>query len=471
MNPVRFLYTSQPGKGFTELVSPDLQLKNWIRENLRQPHSPSYTRTLNKGLSVTLQDGWVICTYLTRQTDDNNRPFIRNHSILVPEAEFNQLARNFDQDILAHIEEGDERALEGGLLMPLEHPKATGNGLEREDMETASNYFGSDLERLFASLISGKPFSVRIRGTTEEAIDLATILLKTAALADLPIPHLSTFEPGPKTRNWYPSQVSSSPQARVAVQLHQKTLPEPGAVDAARRLVQSFVNLDQDGLASTMRTAGNHAEAVSQYLAATGKSAAAAAAAKGAIESAPGNEVHIYHFNKEYEATLNSRKEELDLQQKSFDEQKVVLLARENDYKQRLEQELEERSRALDRQEQELTARERYVEQREEDVRAEEAQVKLKGARREQWRHIEEICSVLHSNDCRELEDRVLSRFFDQLKNVERDNLQALKDGVRDFLPGLKKIAELNESERTIFLKDLEDIEKKLEARGSRWPF
>ena len=97
--------------------------------------------------------------------------------------------------------------------------------------------------------------------------------------------------------------------------------------------------------------------------------------------------------------------------------------------------------------------------------------MKWKGAKRDQWRHIEEIFGVLNSNDSQDLEDMVLSRFFDQLKSLEQDTLQLLSDGVKDFLPGLNKIAELNESKGSVFLKDLETIEKKLEGKGSRWLF
>ena len=469
MNPVRFLYTSQPGKGFTELISPELQLKNWLRENLRQPHSASYTRTLNKGLSVALQDGWVICTYLTRQTDDNNRPFIRNHSVLLPEAEYNQLATNFDQAILAHLEEGDERALEGGQLKSFGYPQVAKNGLQKEDMEAVANYFGSDLERLLASLIGGKPFSVRIRGATEDAIDLATTLLKTAALGDLPVPQIATFEPSPKTRNWYPSQVLSSLQGRTAIQFQQKSLPDKEAAAAAKRLVRSVANFDPDGVISSMATARNQAQVVRDQPPATINLPATREVRRAEDAYAGGSETQIYQFNREYESALNSKKESLDAQQRMLNEQEQALLAREKDLQLRVEKELGDQQKKLQELAQVLDEREERLAQREKDVSEEEAHVKQEGARRRQWKHIEEVFSVLNSNNCREPEDMVLSRFFDQLKRQERDELQALVDGVRDFFPGLEQIAQHNDSRKETFLKDLEDIKRKLEGKNSMW--
>ena len=447
MTSVRFLYTSQPGKGFQELISPDSQLKNWLKENLRQPHSPSYTRTLNKGLSVALQDGWVICTYLTRQTDDNNRPFIRNHSVLVPEAEYNGLAKDFERTILAHIEEGDESALKDGNLKPLGVPEASRNGLQREDLETVANCFGPDLERLLASLISGKPFSIRIRGATEEAIDLATTLLKTAALGDLPVPQISTFEPSPKTRNWYPSQVLSSSQGRAGIQFQPKSPPDREATSSARRLVRSVANFDPDGIASSMSTASNHAEVVRHYPATTLNPAAATQTVKSESHRANGNEAHIYQFNKEYEAALNEKKADLDARQEKLNN---------------LEEELDARQSDLDYQERTLSDKERLLEE-------ETALVKERGARRAHWRHIEKIFDVLERNHYQEPQHLVMSRFFEQLKNLDQDTLQILNAAVEDFLPELQEIAEYDQAGKSTFLRDLENIEKKLEGKGSRW--
>lgn len=447
MTPVRFLYTSQPGKGFEEFISPDWQLKNWLRENLRQPHSPSYTRTLNKGLSVALQDGWVICTYLTRQTDDNNRPFIRNHSVLVPEAEYNGLAKDFDRTILAHIEEGDESVLKDGNLKPLGVPEAARNGLQREDLEAVANYFGPDLERLLASLISGKSFSVRIRGVTEEAIGLTTTILKTAALGNLPVPQISTFEPSPKTRNWYPSQILSSSQGRAGIQFQPKSPPDREATSSARRLVRSVANFDPDGIGSSMRTASNHAEVMRHYPATTVNPPAATQTVKSESHRTNGAEAQIYEFNKEYEAALNDRKEQLDARQEKLNN---------------LEEELDARQSDLDYQERTLSDKERLLEE-------ETALVKEKGAKRAHWRHIEKIFDVLESNNYQEPQHLVMSRFFEQLKNLEQDTLQILNTTVEDFLPELQKIAEYDEAGKSTFLRDLENIEKKLERKGSRW--
>ena len=469
MTPVRFLYTSQPGKGFTELVSPDLQLKNWLRENLRQPHSTSYTRTLNRGLSVAVQDGWVICTYLTRQTDDNNRPFIRNHSVLVPEAEYNQLARNFGQSILSHIEESDETALEDGQLRPLGLPQVTVNGLQSEDMEAIANYLGPELERLLASLISGKPFSVRVRGTTEEAIDLATALLKTAALADLPVPQISTFEPSPKTRNWYPSQVLSSPQGRGGIQFQQKNLPDRDAASSARRLVQSVANFDPDGIASSMLTARNHAEVARHYPAATAGSSAAPEAKIVEHPQSNDNETQVYQFNKEYEAALDKKKDELDAQQEILNQQARELLDREKDLRVRLEEELGEREREIDQRERELITVQNGLKEREEDVSVAEAEVRRNASRLGHWTHIAEIFSVLDKHNCPDPEEQVLDRFFARVKELGQDDLQKLDEGVKDFIPSLQKIAESNMSKEKIFLKDLEEIERKLAGKASRF--
>ena len=462
MTPVRFLYTSQPGKGFTELISPDLQLKNWLKENLRQPHSASYTRTLNKGLSVALQDGWVICTYLTRQTDDNNRPFIRNHSVLVPEADYNQLARNFDQAILAHIEEGDERTLEDGRLRPLEFPHVTRNDLEREDMEAVANYFGPDLERLLASLISGKPFSVRIRGATEEAIELATTLLKTAALGDLPVPQISTFEPSPKTRNWYLSQVLSSPQGRAGIQFQQKSPPDQEATISAKRLVRSVANFDPDGIASSMRTASNHAEVMRHYPATTVNPPAATETRKGGDPRTNGNETQIYQFNKEYEAALDNKKEELDAQQEMLNQQELGLLDREKDLRVRLEEEFDEQRKSLQELARDLNDRERAVTQRENDVSLTETHIREKEARLKQWKVICEILSLIGSDSHIKLEERLLSRFFDEIKRLNPEALRDLDKGVQQFIPNLEEIANSNESQKETFLKDIAAIQRKL---------
>ena len=468
MTSVRYLYTSQPGRGFTELNNPESPLKNWLKVSLRQPHSPSYTRTLDKGLSVTLQDGWVICTYLTRRMDDNNRPFIRNHSVLVPEDDYNGLARDFDRTILENIEQGDEDALNDGRLKPLGIPEVDKSGLQGKDLETLANYFGPDLEKLLASLISGKPISVRIRGATEDAIALTSTVLKTAALGNLPVPNVSTYEPSPKTRTWFPSQVTSSPQARAAFHFQQKSLPNAASANLARRLVQSVANYDPGGIPTSLQTASNHAEVASQYPSAVSPTVTTDAR-KADAPSSSGNQTQIYQYNKEYEAALNKRKEDLDSQQELLNQQKRELLAREKDLRYRMEEELDEQRRVLQQQAQQLSAREGEVSRREEDVSEAEAHVKWKGARHDQWQHIEEIFSVLYSNCCQEPEDLVLSRFFDQLKGLERDTLQVLNEGVKDFVPNLNRIAELNASKKGVFLKDLEEIEKKLDGKNSWW--
>ena len=489
MTSVRFLYTSQPGKGFTELTipdPPDLPLRNWLKENLRQPHSPSYTRTLNKGLSVGVQDGWVICTYLTRQMDDNNRPFIRNHSVLVPEAEYNQLARNFDQAILVHIEEGDETALVDGELKPLRLPDSTRNGLEKKDMEAVAGYFGQELEKLLASLISGKPFSVRIRGATEDAIDLATTLLKTAALGELPVPQISTFEPGPKTRSWYPSQVFSSSQGRVDIQFQQKSPPDREAMDSARRLVQSVANLDPDGVASSMHTARNHAEVTSDHPPATvnplpaleartartsedsrNKGNESATSRRSDNSRASGNESRIYQYNKEYEAALDSKKEELDAQKAHLIRQEHGLQTREREWKNRMERELEERRQALQEVEHALEIREENVSQKENEVKLDQDHIKQKEVRLGQWRVIYEVLSLLARDGQVRLEERVLNRFFDEIKRLNPETLKALDEGVRSFIPSLERVADENESQKETFLKDIEAIKKSLQRNDS----
>ena len=453
MTAVRFLYTSQPGKGFEELINPDQQLKNWLRDNLRQPHSPSYTRTLDKGLSVSLQDGWVICTYLVRQTDDNNRPFIRNHSLLAPESEYIHLAKNFDQTILANITEDDERALLDGQLKPLAFPQSTGGKLALEDMKVVTDYFGQgqDLEKLLASLIGGNPFSLTMRGTTDDAIYLACALLKAAAQEDMPVPQFATFEPNSKTRSWYPSQVLPSPRLRVNIQFHQRNSPNKEAVGTASRLARSFVNLDSDGLAASMLTATNHAEVMRYSTTATISTPAANESRKGEGPLPDGSDDRIYQINKEYEVALNKRKEEHD---REFSNRQEEL------YK--LKEELDSLQEELDYQKRTLSDKERTLEE-------DRALVRETGAKRARWRHIERIFEVLEMNNYQELERLVLSRFFDQLKNLDQDALQVLQTEVDELIPGLQKIAEFNEAEKATFLKDLESIDRKLEGKGSRW--
>ena len=441
MTSVRFLYTSQPGKGFEELISPEQQLKNWLRESLRQPNSGN-VRYFDKGLGVTLQDGLVICSYLSRQLDDNKRPFIHNHSMLLAEVEYNRLAMDFGQSILAQIAEEDEDIIRDGQLKPFSIPRKTTNGLGEGELETLVNYRGWDLERLLASLIAGKAFSIQIKSAQEEAITLSLTLLKIAALGDLPVPQISTFEPNGKTRTWYPSQVLPTHHARLDVQFQPKEAPGKAATEQAKRLARVVENLDPDGIAHAVATSRNHAETAQRHSVEPEVSTPAREERNPEVSQARSSEKQRYQYNKDYEERLNARKGELETLRGSLDEW-----------------------------EGQIKAREEKVSQREKDVGAAEAQVKRKGARRDQWRHIEEIFGVLNSNDCPEPEDMVLSRFFDQLKNLEQDNLLALKDGVRDFLPRLKKIAELNASKKAIFLKDLETIEKKLEGKNPRWLF
>ena len=465
MSAVRFLYTSQPGKGFDEFINPDEQLKNWLKDGLRQPHSGSYTRTLDKGLSVSVQDGWVICTCLTRQTDDNGRPFIRNHSVLVPEAEYNSLAVDFDRTIMAHIEEGDEAALIDGKLKPLNIPEEIGNGLQGEDMKALADDFGPDLEKLLATLVAEKSFSITKRGTTDDAIYLACTLLKTAALHGLPVPQFSTFEPNSKTRSWYASQISIDSRQRGSVQFQQRGPLDDDAIGTARRLAPSFVNSDPDGPASSMRTANNHAEVMSYSPPAAVSPPAARASRPPRKVEAPAPESsdpQIYQINKEYEAALNNRKEEhdreFDARQKELDKLKQELDARQEDLDHRRRTQQDD----IDRQKRELSDKERTLEE-------ERALVAAAGAKRARWRQIEEIFRVLENSHYPDPEHQVLSRFFDQLKNLNTETLQVLQSDFKDFIPELQKIAESDEAGKSTFLKDLESIEKKLEGKGSRW--
>ena len=452
MTSVRFLYTSQPGKGFTELTSPQQQLKNWLRDNLRQPNSGNI-RYFDKGLGVTLQDGLVICTYLSRQFDDNRRPFARNHSALLTEVDYSQMAKDFGNSILAQIEEQDEDIVEAGGLKPLHISSRTANGLSEKELTPLASHFAKNLQNLLASLIAGKAFSIQVKGTQDEAMALAITLLKIAALGDLPIPQISTFEPNGKTRTWYPSQVLPTPHARLAIQFQPKEAPGREATEKARRLARAVENLDPDGIAHAM-VIGRDQTAVRANQTAqpaapapageerTEKPATAAATRERdnlAEVRSRNNDRQLYQYNKEYEADLIRQQREVEALREKLDEQQRQILAQEKDLK-----------------------------QREKDVSEAEAHVKRKGARRDQWRHIEEIFGVLDNHQYQKLEGRVLSRFFDDLKNLEPDNLQALKDGVKDFLPGLEKIAKLNEPQKDTFLKDLEAIKKKLEGKSSR---
>ena len=467
MNAVRFLYTSQPGKGFVELTNPDYQLKNWLKDSLRQPHSPSYTRTLDKGLSVSVQDFsvqdgsgkecWVICTCLTRQTDDNGRPFIRNHSVLVPVDEYNSLAADFDRTIMAQIIEGDEEVLTDGELKPLNLPKDVGDGLQGEDMEALADDFGPDLEKLLASLVAGKPFSISKRGTTDDAIYLARTLLKTAELLRTPdqealvVPQFATFEPNSKTRSWYPSQVLPNPRLRVNLQFHQRNSPDDKAKNTARHLVEPFVKGDREGVRSALRAAKNYDE-LKTYSPPSAVIPPAARAPQKAEASPPdSNDAHIYQFNKEYQVALNNRKEELDKRELKLD-------ARQED----LAHQKRTQQQEIDRQERELSEREGVLEKKKGDV-------DKMGARRSHWRHIEKIFDALEKNNDQKLEQAVLVEVFYQLKNLDQDKLQDIQSEIEDFIPELRKIAESDEAGKSTFLKDLESIENKLEGKSGFW--
>lgn len=439
MSAVRFLYTSQPGKGFEELISPEQQLKNWLRDNLRQPNSGN-VRYFDKGLGVTLQDDLVICTYLTRQLDDNRRPFIRNHSILIPKSEYNRQAGNFHQSIMAHIQEDDEAAISDGQLKPLSLAGKETNGLGKEELETLVSYRGWDIERLLESLIAGKAFSVQVKGTQDEAIALAIMLLKIAALGKLPVPQLSTFEPNGKTRTWYSSQVLPTSHARLDVQFQPKESPGKEALEQSEGLVRAVRNLDPDGIASAMNTFRNYDEvrqnSTSPKVAAT--PAAKDTESKNSPQQVGGQE--IYQYNKNYEAYLNAKKEDLDNREEALDDRK----------------------KALDERERQLSNRVSEVQSRERDVAEDKKYLDGKAGKLDQWQHIYDICSIPH-DDCRKLEERVLSRFFDEIKRLSPDGLGDMDKRVRKFIPNLVKIANSNEAMKGEFLKDVEAVKRRLQ--------
>ena len=444
MTSVRFLYTSQPGKGFREFINPDQGVKNWLKGDLKQPHSASHTRTLSKGLSVSLQDGLIICTFLSQQRDDNGRPFIRNHSVLLPESEYNRLARNFDQSILTHLLKEDEEAIEDDQLRPLALPNVATNGLSKEELKKLGDYLGGALEQLLASLIDGKPFSIGIRGNPDDAIALVIVLLKIAALGNLPVPQISTYEPAPRTRAWYPSQVLPVSQGRAATQFQRKDTLGKAATELCERLMQSVRNLDPEGIESAIRTGRNHSEVQRNdppktVAVPTAAVAIARKGKKGEDSRASDEGNRLYQYNKDYEAALNSTKKELDDQREKLNEQEIELLARE-----------------------------RNVGLRESDVREVEDDLKKKDADLRQWKHIYEIFSVLDKSDSQKLEEQVLDKFFDEIKRLSPDILRTLDDGVNKFLPNLEEIANRYEPKGNRFLRNVKDVEKKLETKDSR---
>ena len=433
MTSVRFLYTSQPGKGFEEFTSPEQQLKNWLRDNLRVPSSPS-SRSLNKGLGITLQDDLVICTYLSSELDDNKRRFTRSHSALLTEGEYNRLAKDFRRSILAELEKTDEEVLEAGQLKPLGNPGEPRNGLTEKELEVFVSYRGWDLKQVLASLIAGRPFTITLKGTQDESISLAVTLLEIAAHGGLPVPQISTFEPNGKARAWYPSQVSSQSQARVDVQFHPKGAPGREAADQAERLARAIENLDPDGISAAMASGRNHEEVKSKASRDKVKASAARENKKPEVSSSRNRKNGIYEDNKDFEAKLDSWKGELD-----------------------------DRENGLDRREQELAVRERNAAQRERDVA--DAEVHLNGRKRQlkQWAHIFEIISVLDKDDSLKVEERVVDRFFNEVKNLRPDTLRTLETGVRQFIPGLERIAARHKASEKRLQGDIKDIRRKLE--------
>ena len=433
MTAVRFLYTSQPGKGFEELTSPDLQLKNWLIDNLRVPSSPS-NRSLSRGLGVTVQDDLVICTYLNSELDDNKRRFIRSHSALFTEPEYNRWAREFDRYILAQLEKTDEEILEDDLLKPLGIPDNPRNGLSQAELETLVSYRGWDLKQVLATLIDGKHFTVHVKGSQEESIALAVTLLKIAALGNLPVPQLSTFEPNGKVRAWYPSQVSFQSQARVDIQFQARGAPGREAADQAERLARAIENLDPDGIAAAMESGRNHEEVRRRE--SRGKENARTER-EGRKPDAPpprNQKGGIYEVNKKFEAKLKSIKTQLD-----------------------------DREKELNQRAQDIAARERNVTLREKDVSDAEAHINDRKEQLRHWSHIYEIFSVIDKEDSLKLEERVLDRLLNDIKSLRPEVLITLKQGITEFIPKLEETANRHESRRGRFQGDIKEIERKLE--------
>lgn len=439
MTAVRFLYTSQPGKGFEEFTSPDQQLKNWLIDNLRVPSSPS-NRSLSKGLGVTLQDDQVLCTYLSLELDDNKRRFIRSHSALFTEAEYNRVAKEFDRSILAQLEKTDEEILENDLLKPLVIPDNPQNGLGPEELKILVSYQGWDLKQVLASLIAGKPFNITIRGSQEESIGMAVTLLKIAALGDLPVPQISTFEPNGRVRAWYPSQVSSLSQARVDVQFQARGAPGREAIDKAERLGRAVENLDPYGIRAAMISGRNHAEVGRKE--SSGKETARTVGEERKPDASPprNQESGIYENNKEFEAHLNSRKEKLD--------------------------DIED---CLHQRKQKVAAREENVAQKEEDVVKGEDELSHNKSRLEEWQHIDEIVSELEKIEPRkgvsDVRRQLLENFFDRTRRLNHETLQDLQDRVPQLVPNLKGIADRYKSNNKLS-SAITEIEKKLESNA-----
>ena len=355
MKADRFLYTSQPGKGFGEFASRD-SLPVRLKQNLRQPHATSDPREFEMGLGVGHWDEggspWVVCTYLERSYDDHKRAFVLSHSVLIPVPEYSSLAVHFDSSILAPLQRNLDKFSTDNHIEPLElqAPASPRHGITEEDMERLGSLREPALLQLLAYLFDQKPFNVRVR-TSLEATAWASTLLKVSALASegASPPTITTFSPHLSLRSHFQSQVLPDPSVRGGPEFIRSGGPAPSetATVRARRLAEAVKTDDLDDVVNAIETGRNFEEVSSaatpprqaQSVRQDGQDAAGPRSPRNTVASG-GTDVN--EFNKGYEKALNERHEQLN--------------ARETEVSTR-EQRLNELVRRLNDQEKDLAVR------------------------------------------------------------------------------------------------------------------
>ena len=256
MKSERFMHIVVPRRGYSDLSSPDVPaLSRDRRTTLRNPMAND-ARTFEEGLGVTVWDTqpasngwWAVCTYLKKGVDEHQRPLVSSHSCFLPSDQYARYASSFDTSILEPLRDELKvpESIDDGTVEPLElrEPSTKGIALQQYELKLLAELTSisdpraaskSFLPQLLACFLADKGFVLRVK-EAEDAIGLAVVLLKIAAVARLEKPpRIATFTPRSDAAALYACQIRPDPRVRGDSEFFSNWTPDETTRAMAGRL-------------------------------------------------------------------------------------------------------------------------------------------------------------------------------------------------------------------------------------------
>ncbi len=483
MRSERFLHIVVPGRGYSELSTPDapVQPGHWKaseRRGLLKTPQAGDGRAFEEGLGVTVwetqrdsKDWWAVCTYLWKGLDEHKRPFVSNQSCFLPSDKYAAYAASFDSSVLEPLRKDAlvPESINEGIIGPLDlQPPSSGHGIQAEELELLSRLTEirdprgtstkSFLSQLLACVLADVGFRMRVKEASD-ATKLAVVLLKIAVQAGLEKPlRIATFTPKSEASSQYVCQILPDSRLRSTSEFFSNGRPSETAQRQGDILAPAIKTLDVSRLRPAFETIQSSAEVARQVnLPLPGGIQKVEAPNQGAELSKGLPDLTRYLSGEDikkwlealqaYETNLNASKNQLTGEEDKLQEREARLRAN-NDR---------------------LHASESTLENQREAFRRQETRLKQEQSQNSFWSAYSKIDNMLQGKQVSTLKENSLEVLHKLLDNPKKDKEKLLDLLADDQLEtNIRVIQNVGGNTKLEYGKALEKLRKEKEKRDRK---